>query len=376
LSNDLPTAKACGPFTVEPLFEFTKHGDYPLDSYANGKVGVVPNSYGRISLFVFYRQLTNTPLTAVERKQVIEAMKHRIGIRVSENEAAQSGNAQPNQASAAPDYYASWTNARAKVLPDKSTIMTEKKAPDDYSFYENCLGDAFNVAAKTLEMRIAKFGVNENTKEWLNGQDAVFSNCGGEGRIPETVGANFPEWLVKDRQYQIAAALFYSSKFPEARENFAQIAKDANSVWNKTAKFVIARTYIRQASLVEAAENSAATDEERKAQEQRINAEKSELLQKAALQLRDVLTDASMSDFHASAKKLLNLVKFRLDAAGRQKELAVILSETLENPNIYNDLTDYIWLLDEPASDAAQTGAETDQKEAEPPVANTITITD
>lgn len=364
LLNNLPTAQACGPFTVEPLFSFTKHGEYPLESYTNGKIGVVPNSYGRISLFVFYRQLNNMPLTSSEQKQVVEATRHRIGVHISENEAAQTDNNQPNQTAGEPDFYTNWTNARAKVLADKSAITTEKKVPNGYNFYENCLGDSFSTAAKTLEVRVAKYGINENTKEWLNGQDAVFSNCGGDGKIPAAVGANAPEWLLKDRQYQIAAALFYAAKFPEARENFTNIAADKNSDWSKTAKFLVPRTYIRQASFVEMAENPA-NDEQRKAQEQKIDAEKSVFLQKAATQLRDVLADASMNDFHNSAQKLLDLVKFRLDAAGRQKELAKTLSEPNENTNIYNDLTDYVWLLDKPQSDASQTGAELDQKEAE-----------
>ena len=358
LFNGMPSVKACGPFTADPLFSFTKHGEYPLASYTNGKVGVVPNSYGRISLFVFYRQLSNSPLTAAEQNQVVEAIQQRIGGYISDYEAAQNDN--PPYA---PDFFTNWTTARAKVLSAQTTITTDKKAPDAYNYYENCLKDSFNTAAKTLEERTAKFGVNDNTKEWLNGQDAVFSNCGGEGKIPEAVGENAPEWLVKDRQYQIAAALFYSGKFPEARENFTNIANDANSVWNKTAKFLIARTYIRQASFIESPETPK-DEAERKAQEQQVNAQKSALLQKAATQLRDVLSDSSMSGFQVSARKLLDLIKFRLDAAGRQKELAKILSEPKENTNIYNDLTDYVWLLDKPASDAAQVGAERDEKEA------------
>ncbi len=363
LFNGLPTANACGPFTIEPLFEFTKHGDYPLESYTNGKVGVVPNSYGRISLFVFYRQLNNAPLTAGERQQVVEAMKNRIGVHTSDNESARAENADP-PTSESPDFFTDWITARAKILTDKTAISTEKRVPDDYNYYQNCLGDAFRTAAKTLDARVARYGVNENTKEWLNGQDAVFSNCGGEGTIPAAVAANAPEWLAKDRNYQIAAALFYAAKFPEARDNFTNIAGDANSEWNKTAKFIVARTFIRQASFVKSADG-AADDAARKAQEQKASAEKSELLQKAATRLRDVLADDSMREFHASARKILNLVKFRLNASGRQKELAETLAKSGENTNIYHDLNDYVWLLDKPESDAAATGADLDQKEAE-----------
>ncbi len=362
LFNGLPSVKACGPFTVDPLFSFTKHGEYPLVNFTNGKVGVVPNTYGRISLFVFYRQLNNAPFSGNEQKQVVEAIQHRIGNYVADTADAQADNTE-NQQAEIPDFYAKWTAARAKILADKSNVSTEKRTPDAYNYYENCLGDAFNTAAKTLEDRAAKYGVNDNTKEWLNGQDAVFSNCGGEGKIPEAAPQNSPEWLAKDRQYQIAAALFYTAKMPEARSEFEKIAADANSVWNKTAKFLVARTFIRQASFIEAADG-AANETERIAQEAKIRAEKSALLQKAAAQLRDVQADASMSEFHESAHKLLDLVKFRMDAAGRQKELDKILAAPTENTNIYNDLTDFVSLLDKPEAEAHEKGIQVDEQEA------------
>lgn len=362
LFNGLPSVKACGPFTVDALFSFTKHGEYPLESYAGGRVGVVPNSYGRISLFVFYRQLNNLPLTANEKTQVAEAIARRVGVHTSENEAAQDDNSK-NETTDANDYFTKWTAARAKVLSSAKEIQTNRMTSGGYSYYENCLADAFNVAAKTLDERVAKFGAGDDTKEWLKGQDAVFSNCDSEGSIPETVNANAPEWLVKDRQYQIAAALFYSSKYMEARSAFEQIAADNKSVWNKTARLVAARTFIRQASFIES-ENSSATDEEKKAQEQKALAEKSALLQQAAARLRDIEADASMSEFHKSAHGLLDLVRFRLDAAGRQKELDKILSASGENLNIYNDLTDFVWLLDKPEREAYETGTALDEKEA------------
>ncbi len=359
--NNLPTVKACGPFTVDPLFSFTKHGEYPLESYANGRVGVVPNSYGRISLFVFYRQLNNAPLSGNEQKQVVEAIQHRIGSYVSDSAAVQADNSE-NQSPDVPDFFTKWTNARAKILTDKTSIATEKSVPSQYYYYTNCLSDAFDTAAQTLEDRVGKFGVNDNTKNWLTGQDAVFSNCGNDGKMPADAPENSPEWLVKDRQYQVAAALFYAMKMPEARTRFEQIAADTNSVWNKTAKFLVARTYIRQASFIEPADT--ADEIERTAQEAKIRAEKSALLQKAVEQLRAVQADASMSEFYNSAHKLLDLVKFRMDAAGRQKELDKILSAPTEDSNIYNDLTDFVWLLDKPESDARQIGSEADEKEA------------
>ena len=358
--NNLPLAKACGPFTVDPLFSFTKHAEYPLESYAAGRVGVVPNSYGRMSLFVFYRQLNNLPFDKNEQEAIANAMKDRIGIYWSdENDTAAEND---SQTETAPDYFKNWKAARAKVFEGEQKIETDKRIPDSYQYYENCLEDSFNNAAKTLQARINAYGTNENVKEWVKGQDAVFSNCDAAAGVPETLSENFPEWLRKDRAYQIAAAKFYAADFPAARKDFEQIAGDANSVWNKTAKFVAARTYIRQASLIEVSDNN---ETEKNAGEEEKRKEKAALLRNARVQLEAILADASMRDFHKSAQGLHNLVKYRSDALGRRRELAETLVETRGNQNIYNDLTDYIWLLDASDSEARNKGVEIDQKAAE-----------
>ncbi|MDQ6788488.1 MAG: hypothetical protein M3033_16920 [Acidobacteriota bacterium] len=398
----LPKADACGPFTVDPVFSLTKHADYPLREYINGKAGIVPETFGRMSLFVFYRRLNNLPLTANEQKQIETALTNRI-----ENYRPDGDNSNATAAvDAQPDYFQKWKDARAKILSDETKIETEKLVPNDYSSYSNCLADAFNNAANTLEDRIAKYGKEENVKEWVNGQDTVFSNCGEAKKIPESLNENFPEWLRQDREYQIAAALFYTGDNQGARTKFEQIAADSNSPWSKTARFVIARTYIRQASFIdtsdsdyESANNSNTTNSnspfisdanvsvsnslngnagfgsansaanssivKNKTPLSERKKEKSELLQKAASQLQSISSDASMSEFRQSAQRLLGLTMFRLNPQQRQPELAKILSAPNENQNIRNDLIDYIWLLDAVENKAHETGEKIDIEQAE-----------
>jgi hypothetical protein len=348
--SSLPTALACGPFTVDPLFSFSKHLDYPIESYTNDKIGIVPKTYGRISLFVFYRQLNNLPFSEKEKTEVKRAIEYRIGIYTpdSEVENAKEPTADKNSA------VERWKMARVKVMGGDTKTAVEKKNPDDYSAYSNCLDDAYANAAKALETRITKYGNTENVKEWLNGQDAVFSNCGEKGKIPENVADNSPDWLKKDRHYQIAAALFYNEKFPESRQTFEQIAADSNSVWKNTAKFVIARTYIRQASFIE---EESITEEKKK--------EKVELLNKADTQLTAVIADSSAKDFHESAHRLLNLVRYRGNPPQQRSDLAEMLSQKTANPDIFNNLTDYVWLLDKVESVARDKGLELEQKQAE-----------
>ncbi len=354
LFNGLLNIKACGPFTLSPVFSLQTHADFPLLEFTKGKTGIVPSSFGEKSLFVFYRQLNNLPLTAGEQKQVVSAMENQIFYRSVISETSEPENL---QSEGLPDYFDQWAAARAKITNEKRDVETEKRITNDYNYFSNCLPDAFNNATKTLETRIAKYGINENVKEWLKGQDTVFAGCEGAKTAPEPSGENFPEWLRKDREYQIAAAQFYNGDFAGARENFEKIAADGNSVWKTTAKFVAARTLIRQASFV-----NSSGDEAAKTQAENS---KKDLLQQAVEKLQNILADNSMSDYHKSAYRLLGLVKYRLIPAERQKELAEILTRPEENLNIYNDLTDYNWLLDHTANQAEEKGSEIDRQEAE-----------
>lgn len=371
----LQSVMACGPFTVEPLFSFTRHADYPLGEYTKGKTGNVPSSYGRISLFVFYRHLNNLPFTAKEQADIDTAIANRIGTHIPDGEEPESSPESANKDSAVER----WKAARTKVFANDAKLSVEKRLPDDYFYYSNCLDDAFETATKILENRIKDYGINAPVQEWLNGQDAVFANCSGEtNKMPTKLSETDADWLQKDRAYQTAAALFYQNKFADARTEFQKISRDNNSVWKNTAKFVVARTYIREASFIDESEPdydpqsnanwaNATTNVPRK-EIKSINQKKSdkvELLQKAETELNTILTDASMKDFHASAKRLSGLVGFRAKPREQRRKLAETLVQKGENPNIYNDLVDYIWLLDKVDSEASEAGREREANEAQ-----------
>jgi hypothetical protein len=346
--NNVPAALACGPFTLSPVFSLTQHADFPLAEFTGGKTGIVPDSFGNMSLFVFYRELNDLPLTNEEQKQVVEAMETQIFYRSGRFDRYKAPDETPN-------YFDGWQTARARITAEKRDIETEKHVTGDYQYFSNCLPDAFKSATNTLEARIAEYGNNENIKEWLKGQDAVFSNCSGAAGLPQILDESFPEWLRRDREYQIAAAQFYMSDFPAAREQFEKIAADEKSVWRSAAKFVAARTFIRQSSFV----TGAADDDDA------AKAQRNELLQKAAERLQNILSDSSMNEFHASALRLLGLVKYRMIPDDRRRELAALLTNSAQNQNIYNDLTDFDWLMDHEFSAAYDRGSALDAREAE-----------
>lgn len=343
-----PSVLACGPFVMDVVFSLKSHPDLPLDKFAAGQTGIVPTSYGPMSLVLFYRQLSGLTLTKAEMEQATNAVENKVYYRggtgdpIGPNGEASKTN--PNEG---------WTAARAKFTAEKADVSTEKAS--GYFYYSNCLPDAFRTATKTLEDRLAKYGA-EASKEWLKGQDAVFAACDSEtAPLPEDVSG--PEWLKKDRAYQKAAALFYQGKMPESRAIFEAISTDSSSPWKSTAKFLVARTYIREASFLEEPEDGSVDPQ--------VEVQKNALLGKAVTALESVIKDGSASDFRDSAVRLLGLTKFRMIPEQRRKELGSLLTSKGENRNFYNDLTDYGMIINRIASNAADAGRSLDQKDAE-----------
>ncbi|HEX6731222.1 MAG TPA: hypothetical protein VF074_14455, partial [Pyrinomonadaceae bacterium] len=210
-----------------------------------------------------------------------------------------------------------------KELPD---IYSNRKN-SGYDFFPNCTSNAFEVATETLKDRANRFGSQSvEVRDWLEGQDIVFRNCAEGSLMPKPVGTERPLWLQKDREYQAAAALFYSLHFDEARQRFEQIANDNQSDWQQTADYLVARTLVRQASL-ESNETA-----------------KRARYENAETYLHNLLPRSNR--FRVGSKKLLALVRYRLRPEERVRELAQTLTVHSGNDNLRQDLIDYTWLLD------------------------------
>jgi hypothetical protein len=349
VGNGTP-AFACGPFVLDVVFSLKTHPDLPLDGYTSGEIGIVPASYGPMSLVLFYRQLNGLSLNAAERTQAINAFEKKIFYLPGSEDPTKPIERDDKSDTAETIYL----KTRAKVTGEKLEIENDRRS--GYVYYINCLPDAFRNAAKTLDDRIAKNGIGDDTKEWVKGQDAVFANCSEDAAAPAALTAG-PTWLKQDRAYQIAAALLYQGKNAEARTAFETIAKDSSSPWNKTARFVAARTFIREASLVEMPESGEA--------DQAAEAKRVELLRKGVEHFDKIIEDNSMSEFHASAARLLGLAKFRMTPNERRQELGNILTTKTNNTNFYNDFYDYSLFINRFQSTAEDTGRTREAAEAE-----------
>lgn len=309
------TALACGPFSVEAIFVYTVHPAFPLEEYAAGKIGVVQPSYARSYLYVAYRHLSESPFTDPEVKELTNVWNQRLGMGGS------------SEADGTED----WLNDRKKIsgLSEIKSIEVyrAREKPNEYDYFINCQSDAFRVAVSTIGERTKKYGADSPIlRNWIEAQDQVFSNCSKGQTIPAQLPDEADALARADRNYQIAAANFYSGSFDAAATAFESIAADSSSPWKDIAPYLLARTWIRKASL-----GPAAT--------------KKESLSKAQSLLEKIISNRSWH--HPSATGLLNLVNLRLRPAERLHELANKLSNNATNYQIKQDVWDYTVLLDQ-----------------------------
>lgn len=306
----VPKATACGPERMQPIFVFQDSPDPPFLEFTQGKLGIVKPSFGRKTLTIAYRYLNGGSFNEEEQKGLVEALKG-IGPEPDTDDAVKA-----------------WIAARKLVVKDASLPdVYHDKSYGSFDFFPNCTPNAFEVATETLKDRVGRYGDGDaNVQEWVNGQDTVFHNCSSGPVLPAPVGAERPTWLRKDRDYQIAAAHFYSLKFEYARAAFRRIAEDAESDWQQTADYLVGRTMVREASLE--------SDETIKRQQHEA----------AETYLTNLL--GRTVKFRQATLRLLGLIKYRLRPEERVRELAHVLAEQSGNENMRQDLIDYVWLLD------------------------------
>jgi hypothetical protein len=151
-----------------------------------------------------------------------------------------------------------------------------------------------------------------------------------------------PEWLQKDRAYQLAAAEFYSMNYDEAKRRFTEIGQDFESPWQEVSEYLVGRTLIREAS--------SAKDKARQ----------NNLYTQAEQQLQ--ITASNGGKYADSAEKLIGLIKYRLRPQERVRELARDLSFQTGGYDLRQNLIDYSWLLDKFEKEALE--AEEKRKEA------------
>jgi hypothetical protein len=322
---------------IETTFVLKHRPDGPAKAFHAGEPGILWPQFERRYLVIAYRYLEQKPLTAEERQSLDDAAKPRV--------------TPPGMPYDPDPPVTTWLKARGYVLGLKNSpqIAIGRYQMQGYGYYPNCGDDAFTSAASTATSRAQSFGVaSPFMSEWVRGQDVVFQNCGsktswGAGptpppmpHLPPAVTLDNP-LLRFDRQYQVAAANFYGDNLDAAADDFEQIAHEPDSPWRQLASYLVARCYIRKATLGVKGENSF-SPEPMHAAEQRLQA---------------ILADKSLTSMHPAAQRLLDYVKARLDPEQRLHAIAAELASDA-GPRFERELFDYTFLLDHSLERQAQ----------------------
>ena len=346
--------QACGPDFFPDVFVHDMHPDRPKD-YAAGKLGVLLSTYPRADLAVAYRYLIGGRLTAQEQRGYKPTSSIAETISGFDEEDTESAASQP--------WYVEprgpadgWLKARGQIAPPIPGIHDVKQYDAIYrageilsANYQNCQEDAFRNAMATLESRAKTWGAHSaELADWINGQDAVFSNCGAtqpggfrdnkpvmQASAPEAAPANASDLLRHDRAYQIAAAQFYASQFDAARLSFQSIADDKSSPWRGVAAYLIARTLVREAFLA-----AKGPDDEMMATFDSAE------MQQAQRQLESIRKEHLPGVSEQAVQSLLNLVRLRTEPRARLHELTTALVGPKTDPDYAQDLVDLTWYLD------------------------------
>jgi tetratricopeptide (TPR) repeat protein len=305
---------SCGPVFDVAIFTYTEHPDRPYTHFAAGQLGLVLPSFHPRFLYGAYHLLSGQTFSISEKSSLVEMWRGKEMI--------------PSDARGGHDAQLAWQQARAEVAgSERRQLLQTYKQEDAFYSFHNCLADAFATAALTLHERVRLYGAHHPAlRDWVAAQDTVFENCGGGSFVPDPV-RNQDALLRADREYQIAAAYFYSSRFDEARGHFQQIAATPSSPWHRLARYLVLRCYVRQAMLTP--------------DEPAI-----EILRKADREASLILADRSLAEYQSATQRLRAYIRFRLDPADRLGELSRHLEQSHPGKGIDQDVWDYSLLVE------------------------------
>jgi len=273
-----------------------------FENYAKGNIGVLAQGYSTVDFLVAYRALTGRKVSDADI-QVLSTIRknwydHDGGI-----------------------FGFDWLSLR-------QTLPHEKSLERAYATFSGpCRGDAFSVAASKLKHLLDTFGAKDAAVlEWVRGQDAVFSHCwvNATATLLQELPASAPQWLRKERAYQIAAATLYEGDYPKARTLFDQIGKDADSPWHNYAPYLIGRSYLEQA------DNT--SDEEQR------------LVLKEAIAYLEAQKPTSQED-QARLQQLTRRAQYSLAPEVELARMETAIGEADWGPETQQDLNDYFFAI-------------------------------
>lgn len=221
-------AVACGPYATTALFTDIGTPDTEPKAFAAGQLGIVRPTFSKENLVIAYRHLEGWGLDDEAQAAVATAPE------------VDNGGPGPE-----PDR---WLKARAAVVGGEAPKLDPFTQLKEFNSYVRIPAGAFTHAVSKVDELSKTHGLKSaEVLEWVRGQDQVFASIAAAPAIPAALKG--PDWLRVERQYQIAAALFYAEKFDDARKAFYAISLDKNSPWQPWGAYLQARCWVREATL-------------------------------------------------------------------------------------------------------------------------------
>ncbi|MFP2958330.1 hypothetical protein ACLEPN_10940 [Myxococcus sp. 1LA] len=286
-------AQACGPGYYAPQFVTRTHPDWPVSTFAAGRLGVVRDSLRPAYLAFAYRTMMGIPTTPEEQQPLVTRWERMHGL-------LDAHTLEPE--------LQRWQAARKRAVPKLPEASPQIVREKNYAQSPRIQSDALLRAADTATA-LAKTWKKHPAlvEEWVRNQDTVFGPCAilpePDPKLDEGVSAEHQARRRAERAYQDAASRFYCDDHPGALAAFQQIAESKDSPYRALAAYLVARTHVRQALLEKKGEYPF---------ESKDDAVFLARLAEADRVIDGVLADPELRGVHAPARGLRSLVRYRL----------------------------------------------------------------
>ncbi|WP_434389472.1 hypothetical protein [Melittangium boletus] len=316
---DATSARACGPTHSMPLFVFPKHPDRPFSAFAATRFGILLPTYRPLYLLYAYRTLSGVPTTREEQRTLAQGLARE----------------QDDERLSVEDALAEWHSVRNALLSEAPSAAPRLTETSNYAEVNRLQVHALSRAATTARTLSRLWKAHPAvTREWVRAQDRVFGPCEEPQGLPaleealnEGLSAAERARRLQERAYQDAARLFYCGGVEEAVTAFQVIAAEPTSPHRAWGNYLAARAIVRQ--VLQEREDFAALTPEQRARFTRADA-----------LLVQVLADAAQRETHAPARRLLGLIRIRMDREARRCELYARVLEEGTGTALESELVD------------------------------------
>ncbi|QDE93669.1 hypothetical protein BHS06_34380 [Myxococcus xanthus] len=286
-------AQACGLEYYGPVLVTNGHPDWPVSTFAAGRLGVVNGSLRTAYLAFAYRTMMGIPTTPEEQRPLVrrwELMHQALPKHTLEPELQR------------------WQAARKQAAPQLPEASPEIAPQVNYAERLRVQSDAILRAADTATALARTWRKHPAlVEEWVRNQDTVFGPCAilpePDPRLDEGVSAQHQARRRDERAYQEAASRFYCHDYPGALAAFQQIAESNDSPYRALAAYLVARTHVRQALMEKKGDDPF---------DSKDDAVFLSRLAEADRVIDGVLASPELRDVHGPARGLRSLVRFRL----------------------------------------------------------------